>query len=85
MGDEKHAILACASFNDKRDKLLAHLGEKYPMFKTFSNYDKMFFILTCEGESAIKVYMFLLKTVSSQRPNFSKTTKKINDLQLSKC
>ena len=42
MGDEEHAIMVCASFNDKRDKLLAHLGEKYPMFKSLNNYNKMF-------------------------------------------
>ena len=76
-GDEEHAIMNCTSFSDDRYKLLGYLNEKYPSFSTLDNSGKVVFMLTCEEEPAYKVSKFLLKIISSQRPNFEQTWKKM--------
>ena len=77
-GDEEHAIMACPSFESDRNNLIDYLCKKYPNFSTLSNFDKMFFMLTCEGEAILKVSRFLLGIISSHRPSFEKTWMRIN-------
>ena len=76
-GDEEHAIMNCPSFSDDRDRLLKYLNGKYPNFSALDNSDKIIFMLTCEEEPSYKVSKFLLKIISSQRPNYEQTWKKM--------
>ena len=73
MGDEEHAIMSCPSFDVEREALMKFIGSKYPNFKVLSKYSKMFFMLTCEDECAIKTAKFLQKIYSFQRPRFNKS------------
>lgn len=61
MGDEEHAIMSCPSFDVEREALIKFTGSKYPNFKVLSKYSKMFFMLTCVDECAIKTAKFLQK------------------------
>lgn len=76
-GDEEHAIMTCPSFSNERDYLLKYLLKKFPNFTHLNNSNKIFFMLTCEGEALFKVSKFLLGIISSHRPSFEKTWMKI--------
>ena len=80
LGDEEHAMLSCPNFAVDRNKVLLYLDRNYPNFSSLNGFDKMFFMLTCEEDSAFITSRFLLKIISSQRPNFEKTWKKIRDM-----
>ena len=55
IGDEEHVILVCPSFQIPRQKTMAFLDSVYPNFTKLNNYNKMLFILTCEGDGAAQV------------------------------
>ena len=76
-GDEEHAILVCPSFSSERSILLEYIDSKYPNFTHLSNFNKMFFMLTCEDETVFRVSRFLHKIISSHRPSFAQTWFKI--------
>ena len=72
MGDEKHAILHCPHFSDARKKLLDQIESICQNFRDLGDNDKVFYILTCENESIVRVSRFLNIIYSSQRSSFSK-------------
>ena len=75
MGDEKHAILHCPHFSDARTKLLDQIESICQNFRDLGGNDKVFYILTCENGSIIRVSRFLNIIYSSQRSSFSKVWK----------
>ena len=77
-GDEHQAILHCSYYFDTRKKLFEQIESFCKNFKYLDDKDKIFYILTCENESVIKVGKFLNLIMSSQRPNFSKIWKILN-------
>ena len=69
MGD---VILHCPHFSDARKKLLDQIESICQNFRDLGDNDKVFYILTCENESIVRVSRFLNIIYSSQRSSFSK-------------
>ena len=75
MGDEKHTILHVPIFPTLRKTLLDQIEFICQNFRDLGGNDEVFYILTCENESIIRVSRFLNIIFSSQRPSFSKVWK----------
>ena len=79
MGDEMHAILNCPQFNDVRQNFSSKIEILVPNFKELNDYNKLYYMLTCEGESIRLVSRFLVKVLSAQRSSFEKIWREVNN------
>ena len=79
MGDEMHAILNCPQFNDVRQNFFSKIEILVPNFKELNDYNKLYYMLTCEGESIRLVSRFLVKVLSAQRSSFEKIWREVNN------
>ena len=79
MGDEEHAILNCPRFHDERQRFFIRFEKLVPNFKDLSDNDKLYYMLTCEGDSAILVSRFLMVVYSAQRSSFVNIWRQLNN------
>ena len=79
MGDEMHAILNCPQFNDVRQNFFSKIEILVPNFKELNDYNKLYYMLTCEGESVRLVSRFLAEVLSAQRLSFEKIWREVNN------
>ena len=68
MGDEEHALLTCPTFESQRREVIVYIGSMYPNFLLLDNLNKMIYMLTIEGECALKVGKLIHEILSTQRP-----------------
>ena len=80
MGDEEHAILNCPRFCNARNAFFNKMELLVPNFEKLNNKDKLFYMLTGENECAVLVGKFLNVILSTQRSNFTKIWKQVNNL-----
>ena len=78
MGDEVHAILNCAHFNDVRKRFMDKIYLIVPNFKKLNDKDRLIYMLTSENEIAVLISKFLTVILSAQRPSFFKLWSQIN-------
>ena len=74
-----HAILNCPQFNDVRQNFFSKIEILVPNFKELNDYNKLYYMLTCEGESVRLVSRFLAKVLSAQRSSFEKIWRELNN------
>ena len=79
MGDEIHAILNCPRFNDVRQNFIFKIEILVPNFKELNDYNKLYYMLTCEDESVRLVSRFLAEVLSAQRLSFEKIWREVNN------
>ena len=68
VGDEAHAIMVCPTFESERNEIFRNIADIHPFFTGLGNFDKMVFILRCEGKCASYAAKFLNTILSTSRP-----------------
>ena len=65
LGDEEHALMVCPTFELERKEVIENISNTHPSFLRLNNYDKMVFMLKCEGECASYATKFIFNILST--------------------
>ena len=68
IGDETHAALSCQYFDSHRKKVLDCIQKEVPNFNGLSDRNKLYYMLTCEGDLLNKIGKFFNEIFTHDRP-----------------
>jgi len=68
VGDEFHAAIFCQNFDIQRSKLFETIEKEVPNFNGLSDRNKLYYMLSCEGDLMNKIGKFFNYIFSYDRP-----------------
>ena len=71
LGDEEHSLMVCPTFKPERKEVFENISKIHPSFTGMNNYDKMVFMLKCEGECALYAVKSIFSILSAPRPRIA--------------